>query len=171
MMATTHLRIAIPFVALACAGCPGKLENPERFLDAGDDGTVVPVDDGGGGEAGDGGCPDVPNDIFAKVCGTAGCHGAMNPSNGLDLASPNVGSRLLCARATGGSGYLIDPTDPKASVLYEKLTATPPFDSRMPLGGQLDDATIACVLAYISTQTGALQSCDAGAPITDAGGD
>ena len=39
------------------------------------------------------------------------------------------------------------------SVIYTKLTAFPPFGARMPFSETpLDDATIACVLQWITTQ-------------------
>jgi hypothetical protein len=165
MMSLLSLRTVVPLVGLACAGCPGNLENPERFTDAAAD-AVTPADDAGDG----GGCPDVPSDIFGKVCATAGCHNATDKSQGLDLQSPNVGTRLAGACARGG-GYLIDPTNPRASVMYTKLTATPPFGGRMPTGQALDDTQLACVLAFISAQKGTLQNCDGGTPVTDAGPD
>jgi hypothetical protein len=83
----------------------------------------------------------------------------------MDLESPDVVSRLVGVKATEGSGLLIDPSDPMASVLYTKLTTVPPFGSRMPLGGKtLDDSTMACVLAWVSESAG-----DAG-PSDDSGG-
>jgi hypothetical protein len=68
----------------------------------------------------------------------------------LDLESPGVFSRLSGKMAQGGSGLLIDPSQPDMSVLYTKLTTTPPFGSRMPLTGTpLDDSTVTCVLTWI----------------------
>jgi hypothetical protein len=53
----------------------------------------------------------------------------------------------------GGPGLLVDPSNPTMSVVYTKLTATPPFGARMPFGQTpLDDATIACVLQWITVQ-------------------
>jgi hypothetical protein len=62
--------------------------------------------------------------------------------------------RLSGKEAAGGPGVLIDPTTPAASVLYTKLTATPPFGARMPLvGAPLGDGDIACVLSWIESST------------------
>ena len=62
--------------------------------------------------------------------------------------------RLSGKKAMGGPGLLIDPTTPTASVLYTKLTPTPPFGARMPLvGAPLSDADIACVLSWIESST------------------
>ena len=82
-------------------------------------------------------------------------------SQNLDLQSPGVAARLVGVAASGG-GLLIDPTDPSQSVVYTKLTATPPFGSRMPLGMvPLDDAMLACVLSWVSQQMGSAGGDDA----------
>lgn len=102
---------------LFLTGCPGSLEDPDRFLsetavgEAGrTDGNVTPL------------CPpsvDVERDILNAKCGTAGCHGTMNPQGNLDLASPDIHGRiqgvastcdqlpLLAATAEHG-GYLLE---------------------------------------------------------------
>ena len=116
------------------AGCPGSLEDPGRF-EAGVGGAAV--------------CPDIPT-LFTQSCAISGCHTATSPAGALDLASADVFTRLSGMKASGGPGVLIDPSSPADSVLYTKLTATPPFLSRMPLtGGALDPATVSCVLAWI----------------------
>ncbi len=124
----------LPAVLLSLAACPGTLDDIARFRDAGGDAPV---------------CADVETGLFAHTCATAGCHAAVEPTVGLDLASPGVRARLTGHPASGGSALLIDPAHPEMSALYTKLTANPPFGSRMPLSGALDDATIACVLAWI----------------------
>jgi hypothetical protein len=125
-------------LAAPLAGCPGHLEDPGRFA----------------GEFGTGGstttaCPDVPT-LLSTTCTAAGCHAATTPAAGLDLASPGVFMRLSGKQAMGGSGLLVDPTNPASSVLYTKLMSPPPFGSRMPLVGMpLGDAEVACVLTWI----------------------
>jgi len=137
MIRWSPIRIAIVGLVVSCVGCPGSLEDPARFGDAA------------------GSCPDVPQDVFVKVCSTPGCHSAVDKMLGLDLQSPGVSSRLIGVQATGGTGLLIDPSDPAMSILYTKLTATPPFGVRMPFNeSPLDDATIACVLSWITQQVG-----------------
>jgi hypothetical protein len=147
-------------------GCPGTLEDPARFAD------------GGGRDAA--GCPDVPQAVFVATCATKGCH---NPTDdkvvaqGLDLESPGLVARLVGMPAKGGPGLLIDPASPPSSVVYSKLTSAPPFGARMPFGkAPLDDATIACVLAWITEQVSdaglpEAGSLDAGAGGPDAVGD
>jgi hypothetical protein len=124
-------RLLFAAFAFALAGCPGSLEDPGRFT--------------GGGDS----CSDIPT-LFASSCATTGCHASESPSSGLDLASADIYGRLKGKKAAGSSGLLIDPDSPESSVLYEKVTPTPPFGSRMPLSGApFDDATVACVLTWI----------------------
>jgi hypothetical protein len=133
---TPFLMATVALVAV-CAGCPGSLEDPGRFMA---NGTAA--------------CPDVPQDIFLKICGTAGCHSTVDKMLGLDLQSPDVAARLTGVSAMGGAGLLIDPSAPAMSVIYTKLTPTPPFGVRMPFARTpLDDATIACVLQWITAAT------------------
>jgi hypothetical protein len=133
-MTRRSLFAALPLAA-ALTGCPGSLEDPDRF--AMQFGT----------------CPDIPT-LFGKTCATAGCHAATNPSSGLDLASDDIIGRLSGKKAQGSTGLLIDPSAPSESVLYTKLTDAPPSGARMPLGGTpLDDKTAGCVLTWIETST------------------
>jgi hypothetical protein len=146
MNRTIVIRAAIVSVVAACVGCPASLEDPGRFTDA------------LGGP-----CPDVPQDVFIKVCSTSGCHSAVDKMLGLDLQSPDVASRLVGVNAMGGPGLLVDPSSPSTSILYTKLTATPPFGARMPFAeAPLPDATIACVLQWITLQVSDAGSEDAG---------
>lgn len=121
--------------AIALAGCPGSLEDPDRFAEQ------------------FGTCPDTPA-LIAKSCASANCHAAENPSAGLDLASDDVIGRLSGQKAAGSAGLLVDPSAPAESVLYTKVTDAPPFGSRMPLGGNpLDDAQVDCILSWIESET------------------
>jgi hypothetical protein len=126
------LRLLLFASTLACAACPGTLEDPGRFTEGGV-------------------CADVPSTLFATTCAKSGCHSSTDRAQQLDLESPDVASRLVGISATEGVGLLIDPSNPAMSVLYTKLTMVPPFGSRMPLGGApVDDATLSCVLAWIT---------------------
>lgn len=129
-MAMSHTTsIAALLFLLVLPGCPGSLEDPDRFKDGG-------------------ACSDVPA-LLAQKCGTSGCHASENPSNGLDLASADPMGRLSGKSAQGGSGLLIDPSSPDQSVLYTKLAESPPFGGRMPPGAPFDDATAACILSFL----------------------
>jgi hypothetical protein len=141
------------------ADCPGTLDDPGAFLDAAHD-AAGPAADAGVPE--DPSCPDVPQSVFLPNCTSAGCHNAQSKIQGLDLQSPDVASRLVGVPATEGPGLLIDPSAPQSSVLYLKLTPMPPFGARMPLAGMIDDATIACVLAWVTEQANRAGDSDAG---------
>jgi hypothetical protein len=138
----TAAGLAFVAVAAACvAGCPANLEDPERFLSL--DGATTSSS----------GCGDVTQTIFLPTCSMTNCHNAASKEQGLDLQSPDPASRLVNVPSTEGPGLLIDPSMPSNSVLYTKLSATPPFGARMPFGmTPLDDATLACVLQWINEQ-------------------
>jgi hypothetical protein len=155
-------RIGALGALVVCTACAGTLDDSARFLtDAGPD-SVTDL-------ATDGGCPDIPTQVFRPECAGAGCHSAASKQADLDLESPDVASRLVGVRAMGG-GLLVDPTHPAASVLYTKLTPTPPYGARMPLVGTLlDGATMTCVLDWISQQGGG-SSPEAGGAASGDGG-
>jgi predicted CxxxxCH...CXXCH cytochrome family protein len=161
--------VVLVAILAATSACAGTLEDPARFLAAGGDaglGEQSQPPTGSDGSVG-GNCPDIPG-LFAQTCTASSCHSASYKAQGLDLQSPNLGTRLAGVAATevAGSGLLINPTAPSQSVLYEKLTANPPYGGRMPLAGTpLDDATMACVLTWITQQASSgAGSGEAGAP-------
>jgi hypothetical protein len=146
-----HVLAALIASVSVLAGCPGSLDDPARFegeLGIGSGGGAG----GGSGDAGDG-CPSPPPS-FGTTCSVSGCHAASMPAGGLDLVSPNLVVRISGREAMDGPGLLVDPTRPAASVLYTKLTPTPPFGARMPLvGAPLSDADIAGLLSWIECST------------------
>jgi len=155
---------------LVLTGCPGTLDDKQRFLvDAGSAGhgggsiTDSGVTDSGdaaaeAGEGGDAGpdlgpCGDVVARIFVPSCGGTGCHGSIAAQQDLDLVSPGVAARVVGVTGTGCVATLADPANPEASLLYQKLSATPPCGSPMPLARPaLSDDDVACVLAWIAAQ-------------------
>jgi hypothetical protein len=160
------IRVPVPVSAVAllawltCTACPGTLAYPaDAFLQPDDAG--VTTSEAGTGPAGS--CPDIPT-TFAHSCGVSGCHDSTTKAQGLDLSSPGVASRLVGVPASEGAGFLIDATVPANSVVYTKLTSTPPFGARMPLTGPLDDATVQCVLTWVTAEVGS------GQPVADGGG-
>jgi hypothetical protein len=155
-------RLALLPLLLAGVACPGTLSDLAAFESAGSDAGVTA--DAGSAPA----CPDVPT-VFMQSCGVAGCHDATTKAEALDLASPGVAARLVGVLAVEGNGLLIDPASPPASVVYTKLTATPPFGGRMPTGTPLDDATIQCVLSWATSEASQTFE-DAGSPSGDDGG-
>jgi hypothetical protein len=148
---------ALSSIALL-AGCPGKLREPERFLDGG-------VVDGGGSN-----CPDVPTEVFAKKCAGSTCHSGSTPASDLDLVSADVASRVVGKTALACKAPLADPEDPAASVIYIKVSPGDMCGSRMPLGAALSDEEIACVKDWIADQTPAASTSAATGTGTGSGG-
>jgi hypothetical protein len=160
------LLFGLAVAALVLSGCPGTLDNKERFLvdagHAGHGGRGADAGDGAGtpGKAGSDGadldagpCGDVVARIFVPSCGGTGCHGATGPQQDLDLVSPGVAARVVGVTGIGCTATLADPSDPEASLLYQKLSPTPPCGSPMPLARPaLSDEDAACVLAWIAAQ-------------------
>ncbi len=131
--------LALGFTAAAStAGCPGTLDDKERFLV------------GGGGQGG--GCGDVPSQLIAARCATSGCHDAESPAANLDLtADAALAERLVGVEGQCG-GLLVDRDDPGASLMFTKCLPTNACASRMPLTGEpLTADEEACLLAWVSS--------------------
>ena len=94
-------------VAPLLGACPGRLEDPERFLTC----TM-----------------DVERELLAPSCATAGCHAATNPAANLDLASPGLAARLSSATSSCQG-------QPLTVIMLDKVQPTPTCGSPMPLGG------------------------------------
>ena len=134
------------------AGCPGTLADKELYEAALDGARGL---DGAGGSAGAeaGPCGDVVARIFLPTCGGTSCHGTNAPQQDLDLVSPGLASRVVGVTAKGCSVMLANPADPESSLIYQKLSPTPPCGAPMPLARPpLSRAEVACVLAWIAAQ-------------------
>ena len=126
-----------PLLATAVlAGCPGVLEDPDRFLDG------APFV-----------CPDVTGELFVQRCGGSICHAGSSPAAGLDLVEPGVAERLVNQMGRDCPGILVDPIDPEGSLLYDKLTPDTACGSPMPLGRPMFTAEeLECVRDWIAAQ-------------------
>ena len=167
--------VTLSGLLVASFGCPGPLSDPARFTVAtGNDGGFpgdADVPDASEPSSDGSSCPDVPADIFLANCTSASCHDSQYKAQGLDLQSPNLAARLVGVPATEGPGLLIDRTTPSGSVLYTKVTATPPFGARMPIGAApLDSDEIGCVLAWITQEATSGTSGFEGGALDDASG-
>jgi hypothetical protein len=122
--------------ALLLAGCPGSLQDPDRFR----------------GEGGTGTC-DVEQ-LFMDTCTGTGCHGAGTPAAGVDLVTAGVAARLVDAPAstTCPGRVEIDSADPANSLILEKVSeAMPSCGAAMPfLGEMLTPEEIACVEEWVT---------------------
>jgi hypothetical protein len=136
-LAWTRLPLFAALLPLSAAlvGCPGTIDDFTPFR-------------------GGGACADVPAEIFGKRCATAGCHTGAMPAGSLDLTPSGVETRVVGKPASMDcGGTLVDPMNPKASILYLKLSAAPPCGSPMPLGGAtLSAADQQCVLDWITAR-------------------
>jgi hypothetical protein len=132
------------------AGCPGTLAD-KALYEAALDGAGGPNGAEGGADAGP--CGDVVARIFVPTCGGTACHGTNAPQQDLDLVSPGLASRVVGVTAKGCAVMLADPADPEGSLIYQKLSPTPPCGAPMPLARPpLSRADAACVLAWIAAQ-------------------
>lgn len=137
-------RTILPLVVVAGAanlflGCPGELENPERFID-----ENLPQ-----------ACPDIVQQLFVMRCAGSICHEGAEPAAGLDLISPNVESRLVNVEGRDCPGLLVDPVLPETSLLYQKLLPLPDCGSPMPIGKPaLTGFELECVREWIATRSG-----------------
>jgi hypothetical protein len=140
---------------LLLTGCPGTLDDKQRFLVDGGSAGRGSNDAAPPGEpdAGLGPCGDVVARIFDPSCGGTGCHGGTGAQQNLDLVSPGVAARVVGVSGVGCASILADPANPESSLIYQKLSPTPPCGSPMPLARPaLSDEDAACVLAWIAAQ-------------------
>ncbi|GAC1351126.1 MAG: hypothetical protein NVS3B20_21750 [Polyangiales bacterium] len=160
-------RVLIPAAVLAAAlstltGCPGSLDEPDRFRDA--------AGGGGGGEGGPVDPCDVPAKILKPKCATSsGCHSAADKTEGLDLESPGLKARLVDHPLFTGAGAITPKPagavlihksgDLSKSMFWLKLVAPPltaaPYGSPMPLtGGKLNESDLTCVKNWVAQGDG-----------------
>lgn len=114
---------------------------------AGDDGE--PGGRGGSGQSSDD-CDGFA--VLQRNCGSTGCHGQgstfSNFAESEEIAASYVGEsgEATCAAA----GPLINPENPAASIIIQKVTAaTPPCGERMPVVGELSEEDIDCLQEWI----------------------
>jgi hypothetical protein len=153
--------VLLAVCSLSVGGCGGKLEDPQRFGDlvkrAADAGSDTTGDkDAAVKPSGDAG-PSMPAEppacvtmLFAKTCGaTVGCHD--KTSTYVDLVSTGVASRLVDKDSKSAlcTGKTYIATDGTASLLLQKVSATPMCGSRMPLGGTLTAAQTKCLSDWV----------------------
>lgn len=105
--------------------------------------------------------------IFVPSCTQAGCHGSEGPAAGLDLTVADLPARLIEVPAATCDRTLVVPSAPENSFLYEKISAAAPAcGQRMPIGGTLGDAEIACIGDWIAALEPGCETCG-GAGCTD----
>ncbi len=113
-----NLQILAVAVGLALVGCSDSGDTP-----------TGPV--GGNGNGDISFSADIAPLIVGNSCLRSGCHGGGSSSGGLSLGAA---SYTDIENGTGNNGAIVVVGDASTSNLYLKLTASPPFGSRMPLG-------------------------------------
>jgi hypothetical protein len=138
---------------LTLSGCPGRLDDPELFLDASSAST------GTNAVA----APACLTTIFTQNCGVSGCHSAgATAAGGLDLISPGVTARLINQPATFagvlmGPGVscppakLVDTATPSASWLELKILGTQgSCGAQMPELGSFTSTDQQCITDFVN---------------------
>jgi hypothetical protein len=108
----------------------------------------APAADGG---APDPACHDVPRTIVANSCIGGICHDSVGPPAGmLDLMQPCVADRLVNVVSECQGELLIDPQQPSASFLLDKIESDhPACGESMPFTGHLPVAQQHCIDAWV----------------------
>jgi hypothetical protein len=136
------LLASIGLVSLIGVGCPGRLKDPEEFLQSCDANY------------------DVPRDLFKPTCGQSTiCHSPAPDGGvfggGLDLVSPGVGGRLIGKPSTSAlcSGRTL-VTSADAGLLFDKLLEPiPPCGTQMPqIPPLLTNDQIFCIRQWVAAQ-------------------
>ncbi len=133
-------------LALLCAlwsACAAPLESPERFGVGPDAASAFTCAS----------AAEVEEELLPMRCGTSLCHAAgESAAAGLDLVSPDMQARLAAATSSEacGSVPLLVPGDADNSLLFQKLGASPPCGSPMPLAqAPLSADELACISNWI----------------------
>jgi len=103
-----------------------------------------PTYSGGGGGGGGAAPTSFRSDVLPILSG-AGCTGCHGGNGGLTVTS------VAALLAGGDHGPAIVPGDAASSNIIRKLSPSPPFGARMPLGGPyLADTTIGVIRTWIN---------------------
>ncbi len=161
-------------IALAATiGCAGDLGDSTPYIEAleraneantpaaeeaGGDPTTPPADEDS--------CATTPPAFLQDTVRCAGCHGSgPTPSGGLDLASPDLASRLAGVEAICPTGLLADPANPEASTLVlwtRDGTDQCGAPSMPPVGAPLSVAEVECLVTWIDNLDGVVDRVSGG---------
>jgi hypothetical protein len=117
------------------AGCAGELENPERFAEC---------------------PPGFVEQVLQQRCGN--CHSGGAPEAALDLAAPDVGTRVMGVVSSSmlcSGRVLVDPAGVD-HLLIEKIEDQPSCGGRMPFGlPALPPTEVECVRRWVDDMVSA----------------
>src|SRR5262245_139079 len=102
-MNPARVRALGPLVASAVllGGCPGDLENPERFQMSDCDAQM---------------------DIFMVTCGVSGCHAGKTPQNMLDFSATDLESQVVGVPSVcDDTIFRVNTSSPEDSLIYRKV--------------------------------------------------
>ena len=88
--------------------------------------------------------------LLSQSCAASGCHGGVDPQNGLalDQGADAVYAQLMTASVQQPAMNLVEPGDPASSALYRALTGTGGFQP-MPPSGQIPPADLDAIWDWI----------------------
>ncbi|MFV8751151.1 MXAN_6577-like cysteine-rich protein [Nannocystaceae bacterium ST9] len=90
-------------------------------------------------------------EIFVEQCTMAGCHAGAMPAAGLDFEAADLEAELIGIPGEFCDGTIrVIPQQPEQSLLYTKVAGPVPCGAAMPIGGELDEATKACIFDWIA---------------------
>jgi len=94
---------------------------------------------------------EIQSNVFTPDCATSGCHAGANPDAGLNLEAANSYAQLVGIASTQDAAILrVNPGNPNASYLIQKLEGTAATGGQMPPSGALDQADIDVIRQWIS---------------------
>lgn len=89
--------------------------------------------------------------VFTPTCATSTCHSGGSPAAGLNLDANNSYSMLVGVASSQDASVLrVNPGNPSASYLVQKLEGTASGGGPMPPSGSLEQATIDTIRQWIS---------------------
>ena len=144
------LLICAGSAVLPLTGCPGSLDDPERFLQASCGGPGQPTCTSTNGPM----LEPIQTDVLIPRCGFSGCHVQPNAQGDLDLASGGLRARvqsMTSSTALCRGQKMVVTGDPDASLLYNKLSGTPRCGVIMPLTGGIPQSEKDRIRLWIQT--------------------
>ena len=124
---------------------------------------AVTTSDGSGGGTSSGTCATADvRTIFQTSCTQSVCHDANQPAAMLDLSGADPAGQMLDVSSSLCTNAIrLVAGEPDQSLLWLKLTQeTPDCGERMPIGGVLSDAELACVEQWILGLASGVPDCE-----------